>query len=183
MTEGTYSALSPRASEDFGRYLLDGILSEPLERVLSAKGWLKIDNLDETTGLNQDHKKRLIRWRHPLVCIPAARFILKKKGLAAGLRWARTLNSNAPRLPLSTALRSFSRVAAVLTSSQGDEDCLPKSLALFGFLRSQGFAPELIIGVKRFPFGAHAWVELKGVPLLEEKPESLCGFNEILRTE
>ena len=41
-------------------------------------------------------------------------------------------------------------------------DCLPRALAIFVLLRSQGVPATLHIGVKRYPFGAHAWVECQG---------------------
>ncbi len=41
-------------------------------------------------------------------------------------------------------------------------DCLPRALAIFVLLRHRGVPATLRIGVKRFPFGAHAWVECLG---------------------
>ena len=41
-------------------------------------------------------------------------------------------------------------------------DCLPRALTIFVLLRRQGVPATLRIGVKRFPFGAHAWVECLG---------------------
>ena len=41
-------------------------------------------------------------------------------------------------------------------------DCLPRALAIFVLLRRWGIPATLHIGVKRFPFGAHAWVECMG---------------------
>ena len=41
-------------------------------------------------------------------------------------------------------------------------DCLPRALAIFVLLRRQGVPARLCIGVKRYPFGAHAWVECLG---------------------
>lgn len=48
------------------------------------------------------------------------------------------------------------------------EDCLPRSLALFRFLRSTGLPAEHCIGVRRFPFAAHAWVEYHGRSVLDD---------------
>lgn len=47
-------------------------------------------------------------------------------------------------------------------------DCLPRALAIFVLLRSRGVSATLRIGVKRYPFGAHAWVECLG-GVLDEK--------------
>lgn len=41
-------------------------------------------------------------------------------------------------------------------------DCLPRSTAIYVLLRARGVPATLHIGVKRFPFGAHAWVECLG---------------------
>ena len=41
-------------------------------------------------------------------------------------------------------------------------DCLPRSLTTYLLLRQQGVFATLRIGVRRYPFGAHAWVECQG---------------------
>lgn len=41
-------------------------------------------------------------------------------------------------------------------------DCLPRALATYYILFRYGVAVEFAIGVKAFPFGAHAWVEYQG---------------------
>ena len=41
-------------------------------------------------------------------------------------------------------------------------DCLPRALTIFVLLRRRGVPATLRIGVKRYPFGAHAWVECLG---------------------
>lgn len=43
-----------------------------------------------------------------------------------------------------------------------NEDCLPRALAIFYRLRLSGLPAELLIGVKRYPFRAHSWVECQG---------------------
>jgi hypothetical protein len=50
-------------------------------------------------------------------------------------------------------------------------DCLPRSLALFSFLNSIGIECVHNIGVIRTPFTAHAWVEVGGSPVLEQRHE------------
>ena len=50
-------------------------------------------------------------------------------------------------------------------------DCLPRSLTLYLLLRRKGIPATLQIGVKRYPFGAHAWVECLG-EVLDETPKS-----------
>ena len=41
-------------------------------------------------------------------------------------------------------------------------DCLPRALAIYVLLRLRRVPATLHIGVKRYPFGAHAWVECLG---------------------
>lgn len=41
----------------------------------------------------------------------------------------------------------------------GAPNCLHDSLALRRFLARRGFAPDLIVGVKLHPFGAHCWLQ------------------------
>lgn len=48
-------------------------------------------------------------------------------------------------------------------------DCLPRSLTLYLLLRRRGVPATLRIGVKRYPFGAHAWVECLG-EVLDDTP-------------
>lgn len=50
-------------------------------------------------------------------------------------------------------------------------DCLPRALAIFVLLRSRGVPATLRIGVKRYPFGGHAWVECLGEVLGEATDE------------
>ena len=50
-------------------------------------------------------------------------------------------------------------------------DCLPRSLTLYLLLRRRGIPATLHIGVKRYPFGAHAWVECMG-EVLDDTPSS-----------
>jgi hypothetical protein len=43
--------------------------------------------------------------------------------------------------------------------------CLQRSVVAACLLRSRGIPAELVIGVRKMPFLAHAWVELDGVVL------------------
>lgn len=69
---------------------------------------------------------------------------------------------------LQHAVRCFRRAENFAPSRKGQKDCLPRSLALFGYLRSAGFRVEHVIGVRAYPFAAHAWVELNGRPVLDQ---------------
>ena len=79
-------------------------------------------------------------------------------------RWGRRSVGAAP---LAVQRRRLQRtLEAVRTASRYYHrrglDCLPRSLAIYVLLRRQGVPATLRIGVKRFPFAAHAWVECLG---------------------
>jgi hypothetical protein len=86
----------------------------------------------------------------------------------------------ARRRPL--ALRAFARALAAHLRREGDESpCLPRALALLGEARACGFAPSLVLGVRRGtspPIASHAWLSLDGAPFLED-PETPRRFAVI----
>ena len=51
-------------------------------------------------------------------------------------------------------------------------DCLPKALTTHCLLLAQGVAAELCLGVKRWPFAGHAWVQVAGHQL-DDSPSLL----------
>jgi hypothetical protein len=46
-------------------------------------------------------------------------------------------------------------------------ECLEQSVFLLWFLRGRGVRAELCLGVLQYPFKAHAWVEVDGIPVNE----------------
>ena len=50
-------------------------------------------------------------------------------------------------------------------------DCLPKALTTDCLLLAQGVRAELCLGVKRYPFAGHAWVEVEG-ERLDDSPSA-----------
>jgi Transglutaminase-like superfamily len=63
------------------------------------------------------------------------------------------------------ALKAFLRAENFFFLKQAPLDCLPRSLSLFRFLNDLGIDCTHIIGVRRTPFHAHAWVEIGDVPV------------------
>lgn len=59
------------------------------------------------------------------------------------------------------------------------DKCLHDSLALVGFLASEGAFPRWVIGVKTRPFGAHSWVQSGGT-VLNDQHENVRRFRPIL---
>jgi hypothetical protein len=79
-----------------------------------------------------------------------------------------------------SALTAFSRAENFFHIRTAPRDCLPRSLALFRFLRSVGIPAEHCIGVRRFPFMAHAWVECEG-EVIHDNPSLRNGFTALAR--
>jgi len=60
------------------------------------------------------------------------------------------------------ALAAFAAAENFFYLRKAPLDCLPRSLALFSFLRRSGLPACHCIGVRPFPFSAHAWTECRG---------------------
>ncbi len=63
---------------------------------------------------------------------------------------------------LERALTAFAAAENFFHLRKAPLDCLPRSLALFAFLRHLGLPACHCIGVRPFPFSAHAWTECHG---------------------
>lgn len=109
---------------------------------------------------------------------------LRRRGFAAAYRAAgASADATLPRTDadlLDRGVRAFARSENAFLIRSAPRDCLPRSLALFTFLRSIGVAAEHRIGVCRFPFRAHAWVEYDGRVLLDH-PGLVAAFTPIAR--
>ena len=81
---------------------------------------------------------------------------------------------------LATALKAFGRSENFLYLKKAPRDCLPRSLALFFFLRAIGWPVEHVIGLQQFPFLAHAWTEYHG-EVLHDDPRNQERFTVIAR--
>lgn len=70
---------------------------------------------------------------------------------------------------LPAAQKSFLRAENFFWHRSAPDDCLPRSLALFRFLRTIGLPVVHCIGGRRFPaFMMHAWVEHAGWAVLDD---------------
>lgn len=65
------------------------------------------------------------------------------------------------------AMEKATRAVAIATRLyfRRKQDCLPRSLVLCRLLRRRGVPVALCLGVKQFPFRAHAWVDSEGEPV------------------
>jgi hypothetical protein len=100
------------------------------------------------------------------------RWLLWRRDLTAAVV---AIDADRPRRPpQATGVASVklgARLARVTTRCLGllptDSRCLAQSLVLMALLARRGIASALVIGVRPgLDFGAHAWVEREGMPLL-----------------
>jgi hypothetical protein len=99
-------------------------------------------------------------------------YALRVKGFSRTYREYAELPPNAaphPETLLHAAQRAFLRAENLFWYRRAPEDCLPRSLALFRFLRITGVPVMHVIGGRRFPaFLMHAWVEHGGSAVLDD---------------
>jgi hypothetical protein len=81
---------------------------------------------------------------------------------------------------LHQAEKAFLQAENFFMHKGAPKDCLPRSLSLYGFLTSAGYDVTHVIGVLRFPFEAHAWVEHDGKVLLD-RPEWVNQYTSLAR--
>ena len=94
------------------------------------------------------------------------------------------------RKPVPTAPdeAAVDRVTAAIARAKGwhmrgtTEDCLPVALTGLVLLRRKGVAAQLMLGVRRFPFGAHAWVKV-GERVVDFPPEKHRNFVAVAVTD
>jgi hypothetical protein len=80
-------------------------------------------------------------------------------------------------LELLAAWRLAHATGRVLEILPSDSRCLFRSLTLMCMLERRGIRQTLVLAVRPRPFGAHAWVEVAGKPVL---PDADAGYERIL---
>jgi hypothetical protein len=65
----------------------------------------------------------------------------------------------------------------------GRAQCLERSLVLYDYLRCRGIVAEMRLGIQRYPFMAHAWVEYRGEPIndVPEHVRIFTAFDAVVR--
>ena len=99
-----------------------------------------------------------------------ARWLLWRRDLPGTLEALRSRNgrSSDDADAVAAALGLARPVVRTLSVLPTDSRCLMRSLVLSGLLWRRGIASALVIGVEPGErFGAHAWVEVGGRPVLE----------------
>jgi len=80
-------------------------------------------------------------------------------------------------LELLAAWRLAHATGRVLERLPSDSRCLFRSLTLMCMLERRGIDQTLVVAVRPQPFGAHAWLEVDGQPVL---PEADPGYERLL---
>lgn len=101
------------------------------------------------------------------------------RGALASLRAEQSLTDpDGDPTAYAAGLRYARAVTRVLGALPSDSRCLMQSVVLDGVLARRGLRSTLVIGVRPgADFGAHAWVELGGRPLL---PPQADEFERLL---
>jgi hypothetical protein len=185
---GRYFALPPHDAQLWHDVLAGGAM--PVDRSfvdeLRRRGWLAGAAPDAAPADSATAAPRS-PWRTALTlralgCLIAAELRLDVRGFAVAYgaaRLATTRATGVSAVPLATALSAFARAEHLVISKRGLRDCLPRTLALFVFLHRCGFRVAHRIGVKRYPFDAHAWVEDVSAGVLLDAPERTRAFTPL----
>ncbi len=76
--------------------------------------------------------------------------------------------SHPSKVTIQQMLTAFLRAENFVSLADAPNDCLPRSLALFRFLRTMGISCKHYIGVRRYPsMTMHAWVEHENQVLVD----------------
>lgn len=103
---------------------------------------------------------------------------LRRRGLAFAVEAARSAGGARAGGSDADVARLARAVTRVLAPLPAEGRCLARSLALVRMLARRGVCGSLIVGIAVRPdFGAHAWVERDGRPLL---PPGGDGFRRLL---
>lgn len=104
-----------------------------------------------------------------LTCLIATRRALRRDGFRATYESYAALPAGPRTRALHEVLPAFARAENFFVARRAPKDCLLRSLALYRFLRTAGVPAHHLLGARRFPFVAHAWVECDGAPVCDER--------------
>ncbi len=110
---------------------------------------------------------------------------LRRRGLIAVLQRFQSSSARAGRGPRGAMdelvypmVRAYSAIRRPF--AQGSSDCFERSLALGFALRDRRVSAELCVGIEKFPFLAHAWLERDGI-VLNDRVENIRNQVVIAR--
>lgn len=177
---GRYLALSADRTVEWVALFSGGKMGKIDDTAFRAQlidhGWLA-----EKADKPRHAAKSTFLSKSALYCLAVSFMRLRLCGFHSALRWAEGARAGPESTAFEPLLARFTAREALIPHRRGTEDCLPRSFALYRYLRAHGVAAEFSIGVKRFPFQAHAWVEVAGQPLLQTHSFSRTGSK--IRTE
>lgn len=167
-------------------WLADGLIDSP-ESVPVSDLRFKVDPSIPCKGmpaalLSGARMTPVVFWR----VLVAKRWVASH--LPAGLaRTLEALQAGAPDAvgPTSETVTALAAVVRVFAATrvafrQGADDCLPRSIQLARAIHACGIPADVCIGVRKFPFGAHAWVESCGF-FVAERPSRVRELFMIAR--
>ncbi len=115
-----------------------------------------------------------------VVAYARVRWFLRRQDFPRALELIRTTGAGAPRTVSATDDRLARAVRRTLRRLPADSRCLMQSLVLTRLLARRGRGSRLVIGVTpKDSFGAHAWVERDGVPLLPARAHEFERLTEL----
>jgi hypothetical protein len=191
-----YLALDPELTERWVNFFAEGTdKASPSDAIFTAelerRGWLV------ERPLGPGIRGQAMRWlffRHPVRskgplltlrawwCLLLVTVSLRTQGLWLTYQVVRHIGKVAQSPSLldpDAAIESFLKAERFFITGYGTNDCLPRSLALYAFLSGVCNIPaEHHIGIERFPFTAHSWTSIEGVPCVDS-PARLCRFSAL----
>jgi hypothetical protein len=114
-----------------------------------------------------------------LTALIATRRALRRDGFRATYERYALLPVGARARSLADVLPAFARAENLFVARRAPKDCLLRSLSLYRFLRAAGVPAEHLMGTRRFPFIAHAWVECDGSPVRDERARHFTPLARI----
>jgi hypothetical protein len=157
----------------------DLVARDEVTEGFAARGWLVLPG-QEGIDLRRGAGPGVDFVPVALLCLLQAFFDVRYRGFAASYQRARdACREVPPGAGLERALDRFQRAERFVPSARGLEDCLPRSLGLFSYLRRRGLEVRHRIGVKLYPFGAHAWVEVPGGDVMLDDRKRVAAFTPI----
>jgi hypothetical protein len=88
------------------------------------------------------------------------------RGLFDSAQTLRCKQTSTSSVKVARLIRWFSWAESLFPILR-ERDCLPRSFALYHYLRYNDVSACHVIGITPSPFAAHAWVEMAGLPILD----------------
>jgi hypothetical protein len=169
-----YDVGAARLSADFASFATRCVEMGLLEKT--------VDPTSRTTPLFCAIKtsgRLLPRSIRALYCMVATQRALDRDGFNKTYERYALFSWDVPPAKLDETLSAFAKAENLFIARCAPNDCLVRSLSLFRFLKSENIAAEHVIGVKRVPFEAHAWVECGGEPVLDDRVKGFTPLSRI----